>query len=292
MPDINEIKYFINKMKKLKVLVIGETIIDVYQYGTTLGKVGKFPIVAFKNEKSEEFQGGVLAIKNHLNDFCNVEVYTDETQIVKTRYIEENQKIFETYDERYVHHGYKGDKPKPNFDNYDIVMVADFGHGFLQKKMIEDIEKKSRYLAINTQFNAGNMGMNTINKYKTPNYICIDHNELRLATSNQWNPIAEIMLHRFINIDASVTISNEGSYVIVDNEIVHSKPLAKKIVDTVGAGDAYYALSTLCHYLKGSPEVIGTFGNAAGAIACSYPGNQGSVDKDRLIEVIKNGHNL
>ena len=39
---------------------------------------------------------------------------------------------------------------------YDIVIVADFGHGAINSNMIDILAKKAKFLAINTQANAGN----------------------------------------------------------------------------------------------------------------------------------------
>ncbi|HIJ98749.1 TPA: adenylyltransferase/cytidyltransferase family protein, partial [archaeon] len=68
---------YLEKIKNLKILVIGEAIIDEYQYGQTIGKAGKEPIVALKYIETERFAGGTLAIANHLANFCdNVGLFT------------------------------------------------------------------------------------------------------------------------------------------------------------------------------------------------------------------------
>ena len=43
----------IENLKSLKVLVIGEAIIDEYQFGATLGKVAKEPVIALKHTREE-----------------------------------------------------------------------------------------------------------------------------------------------------------------------------------------------------------------------------------------------
>ena len=70
-----EIKKFdpsklIKSFKSLKVLVIGETIIDEYIYCDALGKSGKEPVLAVKYLKSKKIIGGTMSIAKNLSSFC------------------------------------------------------------------------------------------------------------------------------------------------------------------------------------------------------------------------------
>ena len=62
-------------LNKLKVLVIGETIIDQYVFCEALGKSGKEPVLVLRDLETQEYLGGSLAIARHLSSFCeNVSV--------------------------------------------------------------------------------------------------------------------------------------------------------------------------------------------------------------------------
>ena len=216
-----EINSCIDKLVDLKILVIGEAIIDEYHYGKPIGKSGKESMVALKYTSNEKFAGGSLAIANHIANFCdNVDLFTllgeIETQeefieehlnkkvkrlfhykknaptIVKRRFIEEQplRKLLEFYifdDENPEPEQGKEmrDHLKKILPNYDVVIVADFGHGMFDKKMIDLISKESKFVGVNTQSNAGNMGYNTISKYPRADYICIDEPEIRLDARNK-----------------------------------------------------------------------------------------------------------
>lgn len=280
----SELLEILDKVKNLNILVVGETIIDEYQFGYTLGKAGKFPIVAFQEKELETYPGGILAICNHLKDFVKVDYFTSEKAIIKKRFIQDNQKLFETYstcDNRM----YK--QPNYKISDYDIVIISDFGHGFLDKNKRDLLEKNANFLALNAQINAGNMGMNTINKYSHADYICIDENELRLATSNQYGNIEEIIRNRFTNEIVSITESKSGCIVYKNGELVRIPALAKSIVDTVGAGDAFLSITSPLAYLNSTIEIIGLAGNIAGAIACTYMGNKGHLTKDLFYKYIE-----
>ena len=76
---INKIKHNFNqdlfnkkiaKLKKLKVLLVGETIIDKYVFCEAIGKSGKEPHLVLRDLKEETYLGGVIAIARSMSDFC------------------------------------------------------------------------------------------------------------------------------------------------------------------------------------------------------------------------------
>jgi bifunctional ADP-heptose synthase (sugar kinase/adenylyltransferase) len=279
---MDDIYSYFDKIKDINALIVGDTIIDVYQYGRTLGKSGKSPIVAFENDKIESYQGGILAIQNHLKEFINVDIYTGKEAIYKKRYIDGTQKLFETYT-------YKDNHIKSthkNISDYDMVLIADFGHGFINKELQYQLESEAKYIALNTQLNAGNMGLNTINKYTHRNYVSIDKTELRLATSNQFDSIETIIRDTFTHETVSITDSNNGVYLYRNKELIHFPALARNIVDTVGAGDAYLSITSPLVYIQSPLDIIGFVGNCAGAIACTYQGNKEYISKDKMFNFI------
>src|SRR6266700_914463 len=66
-----EIVGCLQAIRKLKVLIIGETIIDEYQFCSVMGKSGKEPVLAALHNRTEQYLGGVLAIANHVSNFCD-----------------------------------------------------------------------------------------------------------------------------------------------------------------------------------------------------------------------------
>ena len=62
---------------------------------------------------------------------------------------------------------------------YDIVIVSDYGHGLITKKLAKLLCKNSKYLALNAQSNASNIGYHTIQKYKNVDCVVMNETELR-----------------------------------------------------------------------------------------------------------------
>ena len=58
-------------------------------------------------------------------------------------------------------------------------MFSDYGHGFISKKSAEIICKNSKFLAINAQVNAANIGYHTLRNYNNFNTLIINEKEIR-----------------------------------------------------------------------------------------------------------------
>ena len=67
----------IEDLSEMRVLLIGEAIIDEYLYAEAMGKASKENIIASRFCGREVFAGGVIAAANHVAGFCkHVEVIT------------------------------------------------------------------------------------------------------------------------------------------------------------------------------------------------------------------------
>ena len=77
-------------------------------------------------------------------------------------------------------------------EDFDLVIVTDFGHGLVTPSMIAMLERSARFLAVNAQSNSANMGFNLITRYSRADYICIDVPEARLAASDRFSDVATL----------------------------------------------------------------------------------------------------
>ena len=70
--------------------------------------------------------------------------------------------------------------------NYDLVILQDFGHGLVTKKIFEMIKIKYKILSVNVQTNSLNYGFNVIgNKVNKSDYFSLDRKELELFSADQ-----------------------------------------------------------------------------------------------------------
>jgi len=309
----------IDKMSSLKVLVIGDTIIDDYHYCHTIGSSSKDPALAVRYDSHDLSAGGVLAVANHIANFAHdvrlvtvlgekdrreefirsnlhaavspyFTIQDNAPTLIKRRFVEgySLNKMFEVYimDDS----GLSAQKDlhlcswlKEELPKYDIAIVADFGHGAISKNVIQTLIDHSPFLAINTQANAGNRGFNTVTRYSRADYVSIAEHEIRLEmrdVKNSLRPMVEKISTQLDSKNFVVTRGKQGCIVRNrDGEYVEVPAFAQKVVDRIGAGDAFFAITSLATYLNASPELIGFIGNVAGALAVEIVGNQKSVDK-------------
>jgi rfaE bifunctional protein kinase chain/domain/rfaE bifunctional protein nucleotidyltransferase chain/domain len=245
---ISEIQNYLDEIRTLKVLLIGEVIIDEYHYCNTLGKSGKEPILAAQYVSEEKFAGGILAVGNNISPFCNnVDLLTiigeNDSQedficqklnpliqkqfikidnfstIIKRRFLESYplQKLFEIYfmpDE--IHNSMTSELFCARLDeivsDYDVVIVTDYGHGLLSPDAINILCEKSRFLAINTQANAANQGYNTVSKYPRADYVCVSEKEIRLDARNQQHGnLQNIIRNASNNLNCEMVMITRGA---------------------------------------------------------------------------------
>lgn len=219
-------------LKNLRVLVIGETILDEYHHVDTIGKPPKGTHIAARYLEQEVHAGGVLACANHMAGFCGkIDLLTvigsnDDSEkfiksklkpniypnffyqnktIVKRRFIDHaySNKLFEIYENEA---SFSADISQAIFDwimkkalsssgryQYDLVLILDYGHNLFGKDLIKAICKLPYFLAVNAQTNTSNFGYNLITKYPWANYFCLDEWELRLAFQDRHGDIESLI---------------------------------------------------------------------------------------------------
>jgi rfaE bifunctional protein nucleotidyltransferase chain/domain len=316
----------LNDLKRMKVLVIGDAIIDQYHYCATLGKSPKDNIITTRYLQEETFAGGALAAANHVAGFCqDVHLVTclgiqntyegfilthlkpnikpkffyrdDAPTIVKRRFVDPAflSKMFEIC--------YLNDRelPEPlhqevynyllaNISDYDLVLVPDFGHGFIGQKIAELLCEEARFLAISSQTNSANAGFNLITKYPRADYICIDEPEIRLACHDKFGKLEDLIIRIAKKLNCNriaVTHGHHGSLTYATEDGFFEIPvLSDEVVDRVGAGDAYLSITSPC-VADGNPmEMVGFIGNAVGALKVRIVCNRASVEPTPLFKFI------
>jgi sugar/nucleoside kinase (ribokinase family) len=172
-----------------------------------------------------------------------------------------------------------------------VVIATDFGHGLIARSTIDALNQHSRFLAVNAQSNSGNHGYNLITKYKRAGYICIDAPEARLAVADKFNDITVVIekgLRGAIDCDnIIVTHGARGCHPFSAGKGVSWVPaFTKTVVDTVGAGDAFLAITSPLMAAGGAIDDVAFLGNAAGAIKVGIVGHRSSVEKVPLIKFV------
>lgn len=323
---IDELTALLDRMSELKVLVIGDTILDDYHYCNVIGKSSKDPILVMQYQSNDLFAGGVLAVANHLAGFAGEvqlvsvlgemdrqEDFVREnllpgvrplfwTQpgaptLTKRRFIEgySLNKLFEVY--VMDGSGLPQDKDsevkawlEENAPKYDVVLAADFGHGAISQATVRTLEKHAPFLAVNTQANAGNRGFHTISRYNRADYVCLAEHEIRLEMRDLKGSVYDMVHHLAGKLGCAkfaLTRGRNGCLIRSDEgDTVEVPAFAQSVVDRVGAGDAFFAVTSLAVAQGVGDEVTGFLGSAVGCLAVEIVGNRKSIDKLSLKKYI------
>jgi rfaE bifunctional protein kinase chain/domain/rfaE bifunctional protein nucleotidyltransferase chain/domain len=314
----------IKKLEDLKVLVIGETIIDKYVFCEALGKSGKEPHLVLRDLYEESYLGGVIAIARNISSFCkkvtilsclgkdkkldfvknklskNISykyfIKSNSPTIVKKRYIDKvsNSKILGVYS---LNDELLNSKEDAKFKNmisreikkYDVVVVSDYGHGLISNSTAKIICKSSKFLALNAQSNSSNIGYHTIQKYNNIDCVVLNEQELRheLRDKNEKVETLAKKLTRVLNIkNLVITRGTDGAFLFDSKkkDIFNSPAFASKVVDKVGAGDTMLSIIALLIKSR-SHHLLSLFiGSLAGAISVERLSNKVPLNKTKLLK--------
>lgn len=324
--SLDEVIEWLGRAAERRMLVIGEPIIDEYAFCEGLGKSSKDPILALHYRSLETFAGGSVAVANHVaglggdvgfiaqlgeierrEDFIrrhllpNVEArFTDRRNaptIHKRRFVDAGTgtRVFELYnmddgaahaeDESALIAAIREIAPA-----YDIVIAADYGHGMMTPSAVQALIESARFLAVNTQANAGNRGFNTVSKYPRADYVCLAGHEVQLETRMKhasWPELTEIVASTIDCRAFTVTIGKSGTIHRDKNGgYVEAPAFARVVTDRVGAGDAVLAATAPLVALGAPWDVVGFIGNIAGGQMVAELGNRATINRVSLVKAI------
>jgi rfaE bifunctional protein nucleotidyltransferase chain/domain len=317
----------LDSVSDMRVLLVGDTIIDDYNYVMPMGKAPKENLVTTLHQSREVFAGGVIATANHVANICReVEVVTffgnepehaklvrsslrpnvkltaiqrpDSQFTMKSRFIEPNymRKMFEVY--------HMDDRPPPSevqdklnsliterMRDFDLVIANDFGHGMIMPSTVRTLTKSAPFLAVNVQTNGGNFGFHLITRYTRANFVCIDLLEARLSVGDRYSSVDTVVEEMLASaIDCSKIIVTQGKNGCVGysrGEPTSWVPaFGDKVVDTVGAGDAFFAITSPLVAAGGAMRHVAFLGSIAGAIKVGIVGHRQPVDKVTLKKAV------
>ena len=324
--SFESIKIKLEKIEKLKVLIIGETIIDQYIFCEALGKSGKEPVLVLRDLETQKYLGGALAIARHLSGFCsnvsllsflgedneyksfieediednihlNLLTKSNAPTIVKRRFVDsiDRKKILGVYS---INDDALNKEEEANFlesfdklsKEHDLVIVSDYGHGIITPKIAEYISKTDKFISLNAQVNAANIGTHSIRKYHDINCLIINANEL-------WHEMRErdgdleklaLKLKKIIKADyITVTKGKDGAFLFNNKkEPVDCPGFAVEVVDKIGSGDALLALLSVCLYSKIDDDLSLFIASLAAAQSVESIGNSKPVNKVTLLKTI------
>lgn len=278
------IKDYLKQIEQtLKVVVVGELIWDTYRFVRPEGVSSKSPSISARYCHEERYRGGAWAIRNHIESFCPVTLVTSKVEHEKIRYIsaESGQRMFEVTNIK------KEDDPLvPHpWPEHNLCIVADFGHGLINKNNLQT----DKFRALNVQTNSSNYGFNVFPKHEEWNYLVLDQREIRLAFNDRETSAIDLgfRAHGFNSAPVGLTLGPNGSAFFHEGKCYPCPSFTDNIVDTIGAGDAYLALTSLLVRVGAPPQITNFLGNVFAGLKTKIIGNKASVTKISLIKAVE-----
>jgi|TARA_B100001964_G_scaffold235620_1_gene296017 rfaE bifunctional protein kinase chain/domain/rfaE bifunctional protein nucleotidyltransferase chain/domain len=327
--NFESLKKIIEDFNKLKILVIGETIIDQYSFCEIIGKSGKEPMLVLKEINTENYLGGVLAIAKNLFEFSkNITILSmigekqefineiknklpkniktkfflkkNSSTIIKKRYVDsiDKNKILGVYNinddvlnkkEEKIFNKYL----KNEIKKYDLVIVSDYGHGIISKSSAIIICKYSKFLALNAQINAFNIGYHTMKNYRNFNTLIINEKEIRHEMRDKVGKLENLIINlaneKSVN-NLIVTKGRSGSILYNKDKKIFftSEAYATKIIDKIGAGDTMLSLMGLCLKSNIDSELALLISSLGAAKSVESLANKESINKINMLKTLEN----
>ena len=131
-------------------------------------------------------------------------------------------------------------------------------------------------LYVNSQLNSNNIGSYSLDKYKNINTLCVNENELRFGMKDYKTPLRYlakklIMRNNYKNL--IITKGKFGSYLFRKDKDFFCPAFVQNPDDTIGSGDAFFSIASLCLSSKIEPDLCLFFASIAASYTVSNLGN-------------------
>ena len=324
--SFEEISKIFLKLKKLNVLIVGDLIIDKYTYVSAKGLASKNNIISSIYHNTENYIGGAGACYFHLKDFVkncklvtlvntkdkknykrkfkNSAIFSDNNfqTIVKEKFVEkvdEKTQLKKFFSTTKINYNFNNNKLIAKIakylhrecKKYDLVLCLNFDHNFLDEKIIKTLEKNAKFLSVNCQTNSLNYGFNSIiEKFSKVNSFTIDKTELKVASKKRTVTENDLMIikkklkakYAWFTVGREFTIGIDKK-----NKIYKIGVIDNDVIDTVGAGDAFFSISSLLAFIKCDLKISTFLSQICGSIHSGVISNKSYLTRNKIINFIK-----
>lgn len=314
---------YIEDLRKIKVLILGEAIIDEYVFCDLLGKAGKESHLVLNEKYIEKYLGGVISVAKILASFSktvdvvtclgedkkyknfilkniprniNLHIFLKDKSptIVKTRYIDiiNKHKVIGVYkiNEQFIKKNLEKKilyKIEQLSKKNNLIIVSDYGHGLMTNKIVNKIDNLKIDSFINCQLNASNVGYHSLKKYKKGTFLIVNESELRHEMRDKNTSLNKVAKDFLIERNIKRLVVTQGASGVSfyeKSKIIHCPAFAKYVVDKIGAGDTMLAMLSLAFNSKIPTDLALFIGSIAAAFSVENVGNKNLFTKDILIK--------
>lgn len=320
--DLNRLTSYINKFDKLKILVIGDLMLDIFIYGSVDRISPEAPVPVVEIKKEVMMPGGAanvaanlkalgvtpilagiigndnngLLLKNLLNEMQidNQFIIDDgRTTSTKTRVVAHSQQVVRI-DKEEKHKIKKKDTDKLlSFigdikNSIDAIIISDYGKGMITKYLIEQLVTNFSEKIITVDPKIENFYY-----YKNVTSLTPNNKEASTATNIKITDEESLIkcgkhiLEKLKSKSLVITRGEEGMTVFTEENITHIPAVAKEVFDVTGAGDTVISVFTSALAVGANYTEAAIIANAAAGIVVGKVGTA-TTNKDELLKQIPN----
>jgi len=306
---VNDAIQALQRFEGARVLLIGDTIVDEYVYGTVLGTSAETPTIVARELETKTYQGGAFLVARHLLalgakvTFCTL-VGHDKAADVVTGFTHPSFTLLPVTDadrkttikKRFWVDGYKllqfdqlDNRPFLDVAGIsaslaeairanDVVVVSDYRHGLLSPAVIAAVLGLARdagkllYVDSQVSQSAANHTL-----YRGADVICLNLKEARAidaafdpAAVDAGRPTFATLVEKLGIPNIVVKLGAQGAIGWLGGRAWQAKALSVQVVDTCGAGDAF--LAAFCLAGLAAPQVSLRIANHWAGLATTIHG--------------------
>jgi rfaE bifunctional protein kinase chain/domain/rfaE bifunctional protein nucleotidyltransferase chain/domain len=310
---VDDLRATLHDLGRIRVHVVGDTIVDRYSHCSLLGQSAKSPSFSVRLEHAHTFVGGAAIVAKHVRSLgaqvtlttvlgqddarrfvlddlaaAGVETHalTDPSRptTVKERFIADGHRMLQVdrVDNRIV-----SDRVRREValaiagEAGDAVIFSDFRHGIFHRTTIPDYAAAVRPGVLRAADSQVSNRWGNILDFHGFDLITPNEREARFALADQDSGVRPLAQALFQRAGCRYLILKLGERGILTyrspgrlpREFFVVDSFVGHLLDPIGAGDALLALATLALVQSGSIVVASILGSLAAAAACEREGN-------------------
>lgn len=318
--SLDQILQILKKACEQKILILGDPILDLYEYCYTVGTSSKSASIAMMYGSTEEYLGGSLAvsqmlinvgvkdvelinfikeerisaIKNINKNIVKTNFYSDNIPIIK-RIVDKPRfaRMLQIYNIERINLSKNNERKIIDYlkkikNKKTLCLVTDFGFGFMSKKIIDFLNISKINYSLNCHLNSININYNYYNRYKNFMYLTFNKKELVMNFKGDLTFKEKVKLARAVlKKPFAVTVGSRGSFIF-DKKLESFFPaIYKDIIDPVGCGDAYFAITSILMKVTKDLDLINFLGNLYAGMHAMIICNKSFVSQSSFIKKLK-----
>lgn len=319
---MNSIEKIFESFNKLRVLVVGDVMLDSYVWGKVerISPEAPVPVVSVKSRELRlGGAGNVLLNLQSLgaeafictvvgNDGYGQKLHqilrerglncegliqsAERVTTVKERVIAGNQHIvrIDTEMEEVISEQEQAkliDKARELIPSCDVVLFEDYDKGVLDESSIQEIVDFAREHEVPTVVDPKKrnfMAYRNVTLFK-PNLKELREGFKRdfdIDNRERFEEVVQELVHRLSAKGALITQSERGVFILSEGEKHHIQAHKRNVIDVSGAGDTVISIAACCVALGLSPYQTAALSNLGGGLVCEHVGAV-PIDKELLL---------